>query len=566
MTKPELATETVDTDAIYFLPRKTIHPDPEQPRVHPDDELQSSIDADGIIQAITVRPHPEIENEWMIVDGERRFIGAKSIKDIPCRIRLDLEEPVRRLITQLAANSGKPLSAIEQARAFKKILDDDPKLSQTELAKRLGIPRTTIGDRIRLIEIHPAWMKLIESGRLQVSHAPLIHQYRAVPDEYQVKAAQKIFEGDGWQIAKYEKGDVISIAAFRDILHAAFKDYVVKLDDVRSYKGPVLEIEEEIWSYGPGPKKLKKVKYAADITLWRPIKREAEKRAKKAREASPHSNYAAGHYTPPAEKAVKALKAAGYDPPLRPVGTKQVLPNEGEAVIFNERGWQKDLHPTVLLNLIDPSTIVYVKGNFGGDQLFTSDVAAVDAARKAYLQHVAEISKKELAPLRAKLTPAVLEKYAVRGAGAPPLLMSIVGGGDWRGSPKVIALAIGLAINGPVDEEMSEDDDDAILTNDSVPDAEKLLSAIAAVAALELKVPNEWEISQKINKGLDVPFKVQAKPYISKTRAKKMARAAGKQVGDPDRAPKNVDVGEIRAAVEAGENFDEEEEFEEANA
>jgi ParB/RepB/Spo0J family partition protein len=127
----------------------------------------------------------------MIVDGERRYLGGAHLKTIPCRIRLDLEE-VDRLITQLAANAGKPLTPIEQARAFKKALDADPKLTQAKLAERLGIPRSTIGDRIRLIEIHPAWMKLIESGKLQVSHAPLIHQYRAVPDDYQVKAAKNV--------------------------------------------------------------------------------------------------------------------------------------------------------------------------------------------------------------------------------------------------------------------------------------------------------------------------------------------------------------------------------------
>lgn len=31
-----------DADAVLFLPRKTIHPDPDQPRVKPDDELQAS--------------------------------------------------------------------------------------------------------------------------------------------------------------------------------------------------------------------------------------------------------------------------------------------------------------------------------------------------------------------------------------------------------------------------------------------------------------------------------------------------------------------------------------------
>src|SRR3954463_1581878 len=153
-------TKDLVEDSVLYIPRNTIHPDPDQPRVKVDDELQASIDSEGIIQAITVRPHPTIEDEWMIVDGERRYLGGAHLKTIPCRIRRDREEPVDRLAPQLAANTGKPLSPIEQARAYKKALDADKKLSQVDLAKRLGVPRSTIGDRIRLIEIHSAWMKL----------------------------------------------------------------------------------------------------------------------------------------------------------------------------------------------------------------------------------------------------------------------------------------------------------------------------------------------------------------------------------------------------------------------
>src|SRR5438128_2224655 len=107
-----------DQDAIYFLPRKDIHPDPEQPRIKADAELEASIKAEGVIQPITVRPHPTIENKWMIIAGERRYVGAGAagLREMPCLIRLDREGTVERLITQLAENTGKPLSPIEQAK------------------------------------------------------------------------------------------------------------------------------------------------------------------------------------------------------------------------------------------------------------------------------------------------------------------------------------------------------------------------------------------------------------------------------------------------------------------
>jgi ParB/RepB/Spo0J family partition protein len=521
-------TKDLVEDSVLYIPRNTIHPDPDQPRVKVDDELQASIDSEGIIQAITVRPHPTIEDEWMIVDGERRYLGGAHLKTIPCRIRLDLEEPVDRLITQLAANSGKPLTPIEQARAFKKALDADPKLSQAKLAERLGVPRSTIGDRIRLIEIHSAWMKLIESGRLQVSHAPLIHQYRAVPDEYQVKAAQNISEAKGWQIQKYDKGDVIPIGAFRDILREAFKDYVIRLDDVRSYKGPVLEIEEEIWSYGPGAKKLKKVKYAADITLWRPIKREAEKRAKKARTSSP-SSY--GSYESPMAKVLKSLKSAGIDVPVRKSSGQMDAPlKDGETVIF-DNGWPAGIHPQTLLDRLDRSTLIRVQGSYGEGRLATTDAAAVAAAREVYAETVAAVAKKVLAPLKEKLSDKVLAAYAIHGPGTKGLI-GFLDFARGRGDETTIAMAIGVNLD---TGELSQ------------ADGEKLLAALAACSALAVKIPNSWTVDEKVRQAVGSPaFKLPAPPYISKTRAKKMARK-DKEV--PIAAA--VDVGAVRAAVEA---------------
>lgn len=530
------AIETPVEDAIFYLPRATIHPDPDQPRLSPDAELQASIDSEGIIQPITVRPHPELENEWMLVDGERRWRGGDHLKTIPCRIRLDLEEPVDRLITQLSANNSKPLSPVEQARAFKKILDDDPKLSQANLAKRLGIPRSTIGDRIRLIEIHPAWMKLIDSGRLQVSHAPLIHQYRAVPEEYQVKAAGKVSAGDGWQIQKYEKADIIPIAAFRDILRDAFKDYVIRLDEVRSYKGPVLEIEEEKWSYGPGAKQLRKVKYAADPAIWRPIKREAEKRAKKARVSSP--SHSGQGYESPMTKTLKTLKAAGIEVPFRKsnghLDTTKL--KDGEVEIFTSNGWAAGIHPQTLLDHLDASTVTRVQGSYGEGKLVTTDAAAVAAAREAHRDKVAEVSKKVLAPVKEKLSDKVLAAYAVTGPGVKGLFGYL----DLQhGDEKTVAFAIGVPVDGG---------------DVSQADAEKLLAALAVCATQEIKLPNRWTIEDRIRQAMGSPaFKIRPTPQKvqeervaafqadvakSKKQQKREARAAGKQVGDPKRAKK----------------------------
>jgi hypothetical protein len=55
----------------------------------------------------------------MIVDGERRWRSCEGVlEDLPCIVRSDMDELARRLATQLEANTGKPLTPLEEARAF----------------------------------------------------------------------------------------------------------------------------------------------------------------------------------------------------------------------------------------------------------------------------------------------------------------------------------------------------------------------------------------------------------------------------------------------------------------
>jgi ParB/RepB/Spo0J family partition protein len=531
-TKTEPKTEAVDTDAIYFLPRNTIHPDPDQPRVKADADLQASIDSEGIIQAITVRPHPTIENEWMIADGERRWLGGAHLKTIPCRIRLDLEDAVDRLITQLSANTGKPLSPIEQARAFKKALDADPKLSQAKLAERLGIPRTTIGDRIRLIDLDAAWLDLISAGKLQVSHAAILSTFAPVPSEYQKKAAKNFVED--YRVKRYiDNGGTVPVDDMSRLLYVSFRDYIKPTSKAPGYRGPILRIKNQ---YSPG-----KTTYAADIKIWRPLFNKYENtRRKNAGPSFSRSGYV--DHTP-IERAMKVLKSAGIEVPAKPVGKTAVKPADGEAVFLTEDGWAKDIHPSVLLEKIDPRSIVFVQ-NFGGDELWTTDSASITASREAFRQHAEDATATELKQLRAGLTTRAINNNAISGPGASPLLKAIAAGGR---TAKVVALAIGVPAPFDAGSLGSEN-------------AEKLLSALAAVSNLNLPVPLEWQIEERIaSVRKAVAFKLPEPPK-SKKQQKREARAAGKQVGDPERAKDVVLEDPEREFVEADL------EFEEANA
>src|SRR5215831_18190068 len=57
-------------------------PNERQPRLGPkdDEELQRQIEAnDGIFEPLLVEPHPELENKFRIIDGERRWTNSRLL-------------------------------------------------------------------------------------------------------------------------------------------------------------------------------------------------------------------------------------------------------------------------------------------------------------------------------------------------------------------------------------------------------------------------------------------------------------------------------------------------------
>jgi ParB/RepB/Spo0J family partition protein len=372
----EAAAMTTETqapaeDAIFFLPRNTIHPDPDQPRLHPDDELLASIDSEGIIQPITVRPHPDLADEWMIVDGERRWIGGARLDVIPCRIRLDLEEPVDRLIVQLAANKTRPLSALEEARAYKKLLDDDSELSQAQLAKRLGIPRTTIGDRIRLMELHHVWLSLIENGQLQPSHAPVLHRLAGVPAQYQVEAAIKAKASYWW-------GENMKVDDFEYQIEDVFRPYVHPLTPMRCefspklYEGPTVSLRE-------GMRGSKTVAFAADPEIWKPLVNAARaEKSKKTREMRKSGAEAIVHrgkkvkIDVPEGTPIRKVRGYGHKEP----GHIQLTGWQGKWEISNSSRYD----PSVLLDRLDRSKLVVTHNDSGETEIWTTDNNAFSVA------------------------------------------------------------------------------------------------------------------------------------------------------------------------------------------
>ena len=176
------------------LPVDQIHANPRQPRrrFEPDAAtgLASSVRAQGLLQPVVVRPRAE--GGWELIAGERRWRAAKDagLPNLPALIRTadDRDSLLLSLVENVAREQ---LSAVEEARAYAVLLDEFG-LTLGEVAERVGKAKSTVSNRVRLLELPEDVLWMLARGELTERHARAV---LAVPDrEGQKKLAKRIVE------------------------------------------------------------------------------------------------------------------------------------------------------------------------------------------------------------------------------------------------------------------------------------------------------------------------------------------------------------------------------------
>ena len=165
------------------LPLNVIDFDPKQPRRHLIDEtltkLAETIKADGVLQPICVRPHPENKGRYLINHGERRVRAARmaGLTTVPAFVRKDVD-PYAQAIENLQREDLLPLDlaafVVEREQAGD---------SRAEIARRLGKPRSLITEVAELAQAPALIRQLHDEGRCRDVQAlyMLVRTHREQP-------------------------------------------------------------------------------------------------------------------------------------------------------------------------------------------------------------------------------------------------------------------------------------------------------------------------------------------------------------------------------------------------
>jgi len=148
-----------------------IEPSPYQPRTRfreeALDELARSIQSSGIIQPLVVR---QVGNRYQLIAGERRWRAAQraGLKAVSSIVR-QVPDELALEMTLVENIQREDLNAIEQARAFERLMDEFHATQET-VAERTGKDRATVANAIRLLKLEPTIQDWIEEGKLTAGH------------------------------------------------------------------------------------------------------------------------------------------------------------------------------------------------------------------------------------------------------------------------------------------------------------------------------------------------------------------------------------------------------------
>lgn len=189
--KPDLPEKFEQFQSIRL---EELVPNAEQPRESFDaeklEELAQSIQANGLIQPITVRRRPD--GKYTIIAGERRWRAARlaGLKAIPALVRAVEDDKLLELA--LVENlQREDLNPVEIATGFQRLAHEHG-MSHEEIAQRTGKDRSTVTNFLRLLKLTPLVLNELTRGTITMGHARAL--LNITDEEAQARACHHIID------------------------------------------------------------------------------------------------------------------------------------------------------------------------------------------------------------------------------------------------------------------------------------------------------------------------------------------------------------------------------------
>lgn len=177
---------------IWKIGIEKLKPNPKQPRQvfdkEPLDELANSIREKGILSPLLARKMPD--GNFEIIAGERRWRAAQlaDLKEVPVLLK-DTGEKETLELALIENIQRQDLNPIEEAEAYDHIMTTY-KLTQQEMADRVGKERATVANVLRLLNLCPEVRLMVSLNEIGFGHAKVLLGLQDASE--QIKLADRI--------------------------------------------------------------------------------------------------------------------------------------------------------------------------------------------------------------------------------------------------------------------------------------------------------------------------------------------------------------------------------------
>ncbi|MDR1509512.1 MAG: ParB/RepB/Spo0J family partition protein [Synergistaceae bacterium] len=218
--------------SVNFVSCDLLSPNPYQPRRNIYNEqledLSASIKEHGVIQPILVR---RVKSNYQIVAGERRWKAAQlaGLSEVPVR-EMELSDSQVMELALVENLQREDLSTIEIAQGIADLISH-LSLTHDEVAKKIGMSRTAVTNKLRLLQLPPEVLSMLDSNEITEGHARAL---LSLPSSDKIIEFANLVSKNGLNVRQLE--DMIRRMAITSKLEAAFPQKPL----------PPIEFEEEI--------------------------------------------------------------------------------------------------------------------------------------------------------------------------------------------------------------------------------------------------------------------------------------------------------------------------------
>lgn len=172
-----------DIDVDPYQPRKTFEPEALE-------SLSQSIMEHGVLQPIVLLPAGI--GRYTIIAGERRFRAARmaGLSEIPAVV-MDVSPQQAKEIALIENLQREDLDPVEVAVGYKSLMESFD-LTQDEISKKLSIPRSSVANSLRILNLSAEVLELVKTGELSLGHAKVVLSLTG--EAKQLELAQTIAE------------------------------------------------------------------------------------------------------------------------------------------------------------------------------------------------------------------------------------------------------------------------------------------------------------------------------------------------------------------------------------